>query len=229
MNRTKIEWTDFSWNPITGCTKRCSYCYAWKLAAGRLRRIYLANLKVASDCDPYDPFSPRFWPDRLDEPLKRKKGIKIFVVDMGDFLDPYVSYSWREKVLDVVRHCPQHIFQFLTKQPKKLAEHDWPENAWVGITANDGLMAYYSLGYLRKVNASVKFISFEPLFGEISVDISELDWIIIGAQTKPEQQPERTWVEGILRNAGDVPVFMKDNLKWPNRRREWPTVRSLKA
>lgn len=232
MNRTKIEWTDFTLNFITGCPNRCTFgdggkCYAWRLADGRLKHRYLANPNIALGCNPNDPFSPRFWPERLEEPRKRKKPAKIFVVAMGDEFAPCIPREWQDAGFRMERECPQHIFQHLTKFPENLARHDpWPRNAWVGVTAIDNEMAKRAIEGLTKICARVKFISFEPLLGPISLlyDMNELDWVIIGAQTNPNKQPDPRWVEGILDEAAycGVPVFMKDNLKWPDHQREWP-------
>ncbi len=243
MNKTNIEWVrnpdgtkGFVLNYITGCPRHCVFadgggkCYAWDLANGRLKRIYLANPNVAPGCDPADPFSTRFWPERLDGPRKRKKPAMIFVDSMGDEFAPCVPRPWQDKGFEVERECPQHIFAHLTKFPENLAQHNpWPKNAWAGATAINNEMAKLAVEGLTKTNARVKFLSCEPLLGPISLlyDMSKLDWIIVGAQTNPERQPERGWVEGILGEADHcgVPVFMKDNLKWPHHRREWPKVK----
>ena len=116
MNKTKetIGWCDFSWNPLTGCLRRCKYCYAWKLARGRLKSSYLNNKNIAEFCNPDDPFSPRFWPERLKEPTKIKKPSKIFVCSMGEIFSS--NCEWIQKILSVISNCPQHTFQILTQE-----------------------------------------------------------------------------------------------------------------
>ena len=230
INRTRIEWTDFSLNYITGCPRRCVFdnrgkCYAWNLANGRLKQRYLANPNVAPGCDPNDPFSPRFWPRRLNEPRRLKKPAKIFAVDMGDMFAPCIPRAWQDAGFSMERECPQHTFQHLTKFPENLAQHNpWPDNTWVGATAINNEMAIRAVEGLLKTDACANFISFEPLLGPISVDLSHINWIIIGAQTNPKRQPSPEWVQALLDEADrwNVPVFMKDNLAWPSRRREWP-------
>lgn len=237
MNRTSIEWTDFTNNYITGCPRRCVFadggrCYAWNLANGRLKSLYLSNPNVAPGCDPNDPFSTRFWPKRLDAPRKRKKPAKIFVNDMGDEFAPCVPRPWQDAGFEVERECPQHIFQHSTKFPQNLARHNpWPDNAWAGVTAIDNEMAIRAIRGLAGVNAPVKFFSCEPLLGPIPPSsivygMNVLDWIIIGAQTNPDTQPKKEWIQDILNTADHIgiPIFMKDNLEWPFHRREWPKV-----
>jgi len=216
MNRTKIEWTDFTWNPVTGCLHGCPYCYARKIAV-RFKRAFPNG------------FEPTFHPDRLNEPIKRKKPAKIFVVDMGDLFGDWVPREWINAVLDVVRACPQHIFQFLTKAPRNLWKGEpWPKNAWVGATATNQEEADKGIAGLATSGASIKFLSCEPFLGPISLqyEMYKLDWIIIGAQTNPEKQPKKEWVQLLLDEADylKIPVFMKDNLRWGERIREFPTA-----
>ena len=227
MNKTKIEWTDFTYNPISGCSKRCFYCYAWRLAKGRLRKFYLSNPNVAPGCDPDDPFSPRFWPGRLDEPCTLRRPSKIFVCSMGELFDPRVPDEWIEEVLAVARFCERHTFQFLTKQPQRAAQFDFPSNAWVGVTATDDFMeSNVTIARLRAIQAPVRFISYEPLLDAIPSVPCWVNWIIIGAMTGPGAiKPEPEWVQHLidLADAAGIPVFLKDNLGWKEPRQEWPT------
>jgi len=117
---------------------------------------------------------------------------------MGDMFAPCIPRGWQDEIFIVERACPQHTFQHLTKFPENLAQFNpWPGNAWVGATAIDNEMAKKAIEGLAKVDAPMKFISFEPLLGPISLlnDMYELNWIVIGAQTNPEQQPrDAEWV-----------------------------------
>ena len=233
MNKTKIEWTDYTWNPITGCLNHTNGlckgggfpCYAYKLAHGRLKERYLANgnyapMTVASIDD---PFYPRIWPERLYEPWYHKKPSKIFVCDMGELFGDWIPDAWTREVLAIVRQCSQHTFQLLTKQPQNLAKWSpFPSNCWVGVTATNTKMFVDALDSFNHVEAKVKFVSIEPLLewhigGFLLTEIltaQQLDWLIIGAQTKPYKPPKIEWVQEIVEAAdkAGIPVFLKDNL-----------------
>ncbi len=229
MNKTKIEWADYTWNPVTGCTRRCPYCYARRLANGRLKTLYLSNNCVAPGCDPGDPFAPRFWGNRLHEPSYQSGEARIFVVDMGDLWDPHIPSSWIKAIIDEARFCWWHTFMFLTKRPARASIYDFPPNAWVGITIEDAkVQSRQRLHDFWYVKASVRFISYEPLLGPIQRVPDWVDWIIIGAQTGPQAiKPKDWWVHKLILAADQagVPVFLKDNLGWPEPRREWPKTR----
>ena len=237
MNKTSIEWTrtylpdgtyrkGYTWSPITGCTKRCAYCYAHRLAKGRLRKLYLANPNVAPGCDPDDPFAPRFWRNRLDEPCTKRQPSKIFVCSMGELFDPRVPDEWIKAVLAVASFHERHTFQFLTKQPQRAALFDFPPNAWVGVTIEDAKpKCRQRLSDFWNVKAAVRYISYEPLLGPIQRVPDWVNWIIIGAMTGPVAiKPKNWWVEKLIlaANHTGVPIFLKDNLNWPEPRREWP-------
>jgi len=209
MNKTKIEWTDFTWNPVTGCLHGCSYCYA----RGISKRFFGGD------------FEPKFHPDRLEEPLKRKTPAKIFTVDMGDLFGEWVPTEWICRILAIVREAPWHTFQFLTKNPERMLDFAFSDNAWCGASITSGDDAA-RVGIIRKQHtAAVRFLSIEPLHGPIVTDLSGIDWIIIGAQTKPEVQPDKRWVTDILENT-DAPIFLKDNLVWDSQRKEYPELGS---
>ena len=216
MNKTAIEWTDLTWNPVTGCKHGCSYCYA--------RRIYQRFGRS---------FEPEFHPERMEQPLKKRKPSKIFVCSVADLFGDWVPQRWINQVLDVVRKCPQHTFQFLTKDPRRLPDQYWPENAWVGVTATNQKAWDRATRYLPKVNA-LTFISVEPVLDPIEVGNWMPDWLIIGAQTGPGGfQPKREWVGKLTQAArafdkqnlvwkNACAVFYKPNLIWENAPREFP-------
>ena len=171
LNRTKIEWCDWTWNPVTGCwgpggtaeePKRCSYCYAQKMAK-RFRPSVEGITEWASSGKRDDPFAPRIYADRLHEPTKIKKPSKIFVCSMADLFGDWVPTLWIAAILEAVYRNPQHTFQFLTKNPKRLIDFNpWPGNSWVGTTVTCQADEE-RLFWLLKVDASVRFVSHEPL------------------------------------------------------------------
>lgn len=211
-----INWTDATWNPITGCNHGCPYCYA--------RRLYERFGRS---------FSPAFHPDELPAPTRRKKATKIFVGSTADVFGNWVPNDWVRSILSVVRECPQHTFQFLTKAPHNLVKFNhWPRNCWVGATANNQAMMDNAIFCLALTDAPVKFISAEPLLGPIAADLSGIDWLIIGAQTGTHPlQPEHDWVNSLIecaRQSGTA-VFFKENLRWPVRINEWPARAPITA
>lgn len=214
MNRTKIEWCDYTWNPVTGCLHGCGYCYARKMAG----RFYPAAVG----------FRPWFWRKRLEEPLRMKKPARIFVSSMGDLFGDWVPAAWIRQVMETVRNCPRHTFVFLTKNPRRLQEFNpWPENAWTGATATDQETYEKALRHLPLVEATVRFISFEPLLGPILLhrQIGHFDWAVIGAMTGPKAaKPEPAWIEKLIDRCRllDIPVFVKANVDWPEDIQEWP-------
>jgi len=204
-----INWTDVTWNPITGCLHGCPYCYARRIAE-RFGR----------------GFDPAFHPDRLEQPLHSRQALKVFVGSTADNFGNWVPREWNNAVFDIVKQCPQHTFQFLTKAPHNLVKYNpFPANCWAGATANNQQMMDHALFCLSLVKAPVRFVSAEPLLGPIDADLSAIDWLIIGAQTGTDaRQPEREWVTGMIEcaRAANVAIWFKDNLIWPRRINEWP-------
>lgn len=200
MNKTKIEWTDYTWNPVTGCFHDCFYCYA---------------KRIAMRFDGH--FEPTFHQYRLDEPMKLKKPSKIFVCSMADLFGHWVEIGWINLVMAYVKNSPQHIFQFLTKNPQRYLEFEFPENVELGVTidgSEDREIAKRKVddliiaGYKNKLKT---FISFEPLLGDVSYLIIErIDKIIIGQMTgQGAIKAKREWVEGIKHRN----IFIKSNLR----------------
>jgi len=237
MNKTKIEWVKnpdgsqgFTLNSKTGCLNGCPYCYARKLANGRLRSRYLADdntIMLFSDGSAprklkvTDPFYPRWWPERLEQIRERKKPAGIFLDDMSDWMGDYWPEKWTEQELQVMRDCPQHRIYTLTKQPQTLIKFSpFPDNCWVGVTITDRMQAHLASSCLPEIQTTVKFISFEPLLDDVmqalycETLIRSANWLIIGSQTKPLKHSPFEWVEEIV-NAADragVPVFIKPPL-----------------
>jgi protein gp37 len=235
MRRTFIEWTDWTWNPITGCLSRCSYCYNLRPGSllSRFGAIYIKNDKtytetlnwrrretgelhiaIKGERIPFG-YDPTFYPHRLEEPLKRRRPSRIFVCDCGDLWGDWVPKEWIEEVLKVVTKCPQHTFQFLTKNPQRYLDFELPSNAWAGttVTSNED---HEQAKIIKRVKVLVRFLSIEPLLGEVNFDFNGLQWIIIGAQTgKNPLRPKKEWIEKILSDAKrlGIPIFLKNNLR----------------
>ena len=207
MNRTKIEWCDYTVNPVKGkCPMSCEYCYMWGKCGIGMRFHFDQRIR-------YDPSA---W---LGVGSLRKPS-RIFVGSTIELFHPktekYLKYIFME-VEQSLRETPQHTFMFLTKCPQNLPG-EWPENCWVGVTATNGGMFYQATEYLSAIKATLKFISFEPLLGQIDpswLKVAGIGWFIIGAQTKPTVYPEISWVREIVEAAdrAGVKVFLKDNLE----------------
>jgi len=204
MNKTGIEWTDYTWNPITGCLHNCPYCYAKKLAT----RFNGGN------------FEPTFHPDRIDDPFKVKKPSMIFVGSMTDLGGPWCKDEWIDVILKTVDSCTHHIFQFLTKNPANLSKkfgEKTRSNVWIGTTIeNSEPSNWWRYSHMKDFHrVGVRFISFEPLQGPIDHNFYGIDWVIIGAQTDPLILPKAEWVTDIIQKARnlEIPVFMKNSLK----------------
>jgi protein gp37 len=172
-------------------------------------------------------FEPHLHPERLADPYRRKKPAKIFAVDMGDLFGKWVPAEWIEQVIKVIRDNPRHTFQLLTKNPKGAMGWDFPDNVWLG-TSIDTQSRVKAIEPLLETTTRVKFISFEPLLEPIDIRLNDIDWIIIGGQTRPAFHPPREWVDALMGQARSlgVPVFLKDNIGWAEEElvRELPDV-----
>ena len=224
-----IEYADDSWNPYHGCEMiGCAVgtdCWAYK------RALMLGGNPKVKGYPKENPFKPIFEKDKLDKPLKRRKPTRFDTCFMGDI--GYATQWDMNQILDVVKRCPQHIFYFLTKQPQRVEalELTFPENAWVGVTVNEQ-DDVWRIGNLKMIRAVNRWISFEPLYSKILVSLSEIDWIVIGALTNPEKQPEADWVIELMRCADyhGIPVFVKPNLTVVEPRMELPeAIRKTEA
>jgi protein gp37 len=214
--RTSIEWTEATWNPVRGCTKvseGCRYCYA-ETFAERWRGI---------PGHPYERgFDLRIVPEVLDLPLRWKRPRMIFVNSMSDLFHEEVPYGFIQAVFDVMRRAPYHRFQVLTKRAKRLSELSrglpWPQNVWLGVSIEDQVNAH-RLGCLLEVPASVRFISFEPLLGPVDVELAGVQWVILGGESGPNARPMKAEWARALRDqctTEGIPFFFK---QWGGRRK----------
>lgn len=224
LNKTKIEWCDFTWNPVTGCYhwRESEYCRVGKDCYAKNIAERFAGTKAFPN-----GFEYAFYPERLSAPSKEKEPSKIFVCSMGDLFGNWVPYGDIKKVIQVVKNNSKHIFQFLTKNPGRMLDFDFPPNAWCGTTINTKY-DLYRLRDLNRVKAQVRFISFEPLMDDMGdMDLTGIQWIIIGGQTgRHPIHPNENWVNHIIINclADGVDVFLKDNIEWPVKWKDYPKV-----
>ncbi len=208
--KSRIEWTESTWNPVTGCTKissGCKNCYAERMAS-RLQAMGSKNYSHG--------FKVTLHPQVLEYPLRWKQPRTIFVNSMSDLFHKDVPSDFIYEVFDIMRAAKQHQFQILTKRSNRLAslnaQIDWPENVWMGVTVeNDEYVN--RIDDLRQTNAAIKFISFEPLIGHIqNADLSGIDWAIVGGESGPGARPIKSeWVKDIKNQciAANVPFFFK--------------------
>jgi protein gp37 len=206
---TKIEWSDHTWNPVTGCNKvsqGCKHCYAERMAI-RMRGMKMPGYE--------NGFALKLRPERLEEPLQLRKPSLIFVNSMSDLFHEAVPASYIQQVFDVMGKAYWHRFQVLTKRAQRLEELapslSWASNIWAGVSVENQETAW-RIDHLRNVPAAVRFLSCEPLLGPIRLDLTGIHWVIVGGESGPGARPMRLeWARGIhlLCQAAGVPFFMK--------------------
>lgn len=189
---TGIEWTDETWNPMTGCTKvssGCDHCYAHSIAHAKVRDIYLRQPPVRpTAANRLNPFAPRFWSDRLMRPLQWSDPRRIFVNSMSDMFHAQFSLRQIHQVFEVMTEAHWHQFQVLTKRPeraRRLADSlPWPPNVWIGASVEEISVAR-RVDALRDIaQAAVRFVSAEPLLGPLdNLDLAGIDWVIGGGES----------------------------------------------
>ncbi len=211
MNRTKIEWADYTWTPIKGlCPEACWYCYA--------RAIYRRFYKNM-------PPGKLYFPDYIELPKMPKKPSRIFVCSTMEIFHPSIPSKWRRSIFSTIALHPEHTFIILTKRPERI-DRPMPPNVWLGVSlTGEESDEYGRIVYLAKAEALTKFVSFEPLFR--GFDIWDLfdefipDWMIVGRLTGHGTQRDTPLqaIQDIVDYAGEenIPVFLKNNLKgiWP--------------
>ena len=218
MRNSKIEWTESTWNPVTGCSKvspGCKHCYAERMAL-RLQAMGQPNYR--------DGFKVSTHEHVLEFPLSWKKPSVIFVNSMSDLFHEDVPLDFISRVFEVMNAANWHQFQVLTKRAERMKELAsdlcWSENIWMGVSVENG--DYVSrVDALRSVPASIRFISFEPLIGPFgAVDLSMINWAIVGGESGPNARPmDKTWVQEIQQQCRDyqVPFFFK---QWGGRNKK---------
>lgn len=215
---TKIEWTDYTWNPVTGCRKvspACQNCYAERIAE-RFRGV--TN-------HPYQQgFDIKLWPERISLPLKWKQPRRIFVNSMSDLFLEDVPNGFIGKIVKIMENAHWHCFQVLTKRPKRMVEwieswlkkdnRKWPKNVWLGVSV-ESQDYMWRIDLLKQTPAMVRFVSFEPLLEGIRIQPKSLhgiQWVIVGGESGQKARPMRKeWAEEIFsvtREKG-IPFFFK--------------------
>lgn len=219
MTSTGIEWTDTTWNPVTGCDRvaaGCDNCYALALSK-RLKAMGVA--KYQSDGDPRTSgpgFGVTIHPHALDAPRHWSRPRMVFVNSMSDLFHAKVPIAFVRDVFDVIRETPRHQYQVLTKRTARLAKVadrlDWPNNLWMGASVEDG-SCRERVDHLRAVPAVVRFLSCEPLLSELpSLGLTGIDWVIVGGESGPRARPMKPEWALDLRDqalAAGVPFFFK--------------------
>ena len=208
-DRSSIEWTEATWNPVTGCTQvspGCAHCYA-KTFAERFRGV---------PGHPYEHgFDLQLRPDRLEQPLLWKRSRVIFVNSMSDLFHEDVPLTYIRRVFDVMERAQQHTFQVLTKRADRAAalsdELTWPTNVWMGVSVENQRWAT-RVDALRLVPGAVRFLSCEPLLGSLTLDLTGIDWVIAGGESGHGARPMRLeWARAVRDQCAlaGVPFFFK--------------------
>jgi protein gp37 len=209
--RSSIEWTEHTWNPVIGCTKissGCKHCYAEALAY-RLKAMGIPQYS--------NGFEVRLLPERLEEPIHRKKATKYFVNSMSDLFHEEVPDAFIDSVFAVIDSSKQHIFQILTKRAERMelffASRQVPSNAWLGVSVEDRKHGMPRVENLRRTSAEVRFLSMEPLLESVgTIDLTGIHWVIVGGESGPRaRRLEPAWAEEIRDQCltMQVPFFFK--------------------
>jgi protein gp37 len=208
---SKIEWTDHTWNPVTGCTKvspGCKHCYA-ETFAKRLQRMGARGYE--------NGFDVTLLAERLDTPRKRRKPTIWFVNSMSDLFHPKVPFDFVDKVFATIEATPQHRYQILTKRPERMemyfTERRAPSNTWLGTSVEDRKYGVPRISILQRIETLVRFLSIEPLLEDVgTLNLSGISWVIVGGESGPRARPMKPEWARSLRDqceAAGVSFFFK--------------------
>lgn len=214
--KTQIEWTEQTWNPTTGCTKvsaGCKHCYA---------EVMAKRLKAMAANGYANGFELSLMPDRLLQPLKRKKPTTYFVNSMSDLFHENVPFDFIDKVFETIKQTPQHKYQILTKRENQLLKYfknrEVPDNVWLGVSVENIKEGLPRIDVLRKISAKTRFLSIEPLLEDIGkVDFSNIHWVIVGGESGSKaRKMKKTWVENIQKQCDEqnIAFFFKQWGTW---------------
>lgn len=202
MGISKIEWTEVTWNPITGCSKisdGCLNCYAANFAK---RLQAMGNIRYANG------FQPTVHMDLIDLPFHWKTPKRVFVNSMSDIFHEQIPDKYILQIFDTMNQCRQHEFQVLTKRPERLSSLNdkivWTDNIWMGVTIESDKYLNRA-DMLRNCGARIKFVSAEPLLSRLNnLNLTDIDWLIVGGESGPHCRPiKKEWVEELLNLAKD--------------------------
>ncbi|HZY39784.1 MAG TPA: phage Gp37/Gp68 family protein [Mucilaginibacter sp.] len=210
MAQSNIEWTELTWNPVTGCNKispGCKFCYA-EVMSRRLKAMGIEKYK--------DGFNIRTHAEALNIPFTWKKSKIVFVNSMSDLFHPDVPTEFIKSVFAVMNKTPQHIYQVLTKRSDRLlelsAELNWTDNIWMGVSVESQKYAF-RIDELSKTAAKTKFLSIEPLIAPVkALKLDNIDWVIVGGESGHKARPiKKEWIDFIktLCEKKAVPFFFK--------------------
>lgn len=208
--QSHIEWTEMTWNPVTGCSKvsqGCKHCYAERMA----KRLKAMGVERYSN-----EFKVTLHEDLLDKPLHWLKPRIVFVNSMSDLFHENVPLDFIQRVFDTMLQCQQHTFQVLTKRSERLRlvadQLTWPANVWMGVSVEDEDVLH-RIEDLAAIPAQIRFLSCEPLIGPLdNLPLENIHWVIVGGESGPGARPMKAeWVESILLQCRqhNVPFFFK--------------------
>lgn len=219
MGKTEIKWTEFTWNPVTGCDKvsaGCDNCYALRLSA-RLKAMGARRYQNDGDPRTSGPgFGVTMHPELVDQPRRWREPRMVFVNSMSDLFHAKVDIGFVRDVFATIADTPRHTYQVPTKRSLRLARMadklTWPANLWMGVSVENA-EALHRIDNLRSVPAAVRFLSCEPLIGPLDgLNLDGIHWVITGGESGPQHRPiEADWVRTIRDTcvAADVPFFHK--------------------
>ena len=211
-----IEWTEMTWNPTVGCTKvspGCKHCYAETMA----KRLHGMGMRGYEN-----GFQLNLMPERLSEPLERRKPTVYFVNSMSDLFHEKVPFEYIRRVFDVMAEAKQHTFQVLTKRAARMAKFcrgiEVPPNVWLGVSVENRKYGVPRIDVLREIDVFIRFLSVEPLLEDLGeIDLTDIQWVIVGGESGRKARPmSPEWVDGIKRQCDrdDVAFFFKQWGTW---------------
>ncbi len=217
MKKTKIEWTEATWNPTAGCTKvssGCANCYA-EVMAKRLQAMGVRGYE--------NGFTFSLVPERLNDPFKIKKPTVFFVNSMSDLFHERMEDDYLEQILQVIEATPHHTYQILTKRAERMYSFFHkrkviPQNIWLGVTVENRMQGIPRIDYLRNLPSSIRFLSIEPLLEDLGeLDLSNIDWVIVGGESGNKARPmDKSWVLNIKNQClnNNIAFFFKQWGTW---------------